>query len=63
MRYNLILNILGMMAKYIGVLFLIPIICAILIKEYNTILPFLITGVIALIIGFLFSIKKLNKKK
>ena len=29
MRYNLILNILGMMAKYIGVLFLIPIICAI----------------------------------
>ena len=58
MRYNIIFNILGMMAKYIGFLFLIPVMCAILIKEYNAIIPFLITGIIALILGILFSIKK-----
>jgi len=63
MRYSLILNILGMMAKYIGVLFLIPIICAILIKEYSAITPFLTTGIIALAIGFLFSIKKVEQKE
>ena len=63
MRYSLILNILGMMAKYIGILFLIPIICALLLKEYNAIIPFLTTGIIALIIGFLFSIKKVEQKE
>jgi len=62
MRYNLILNILGMMAKYIGVLFLIPIICAFFLKEYNSIMPFLITGIIALISGFLLTIKKAEQK-
>lgn len=63
MRYNLILNILGMISKYIGILFLIPIICAILVKEYSAIIPFSITGFIALIIGFLFSIKKAQQKE
>ncbi|MBR5303346.1 MAG: TrkH family potassium uptake protein [Candidatus Gastranaerophilales bacterium] len=63
MRYNLILNILGMMAKYIGILFLIPILCAIILKEYNAITPFLITEIIAFAIGFLFSIKKVEQKE
>ena len=63
MRYDLILNILGMMSKYIGILFSIPIICAILLKEYNAIMPFFVTGVIAAIIGFLFSIKKVEQKE
>ncbi|MBQ7286256.1 MAG: TrkH family potassium uptake protein [Candidatus Gastranaerophilales bacterium] len=63
MRYNLILNILGMMSKYIGVLFIIPIVCAVLLKEYNAIIPFLTTGVIAVVLGFLFSIKKVEQKE
>ena len=63
MRYNLILNILGMMSKYIGVLFVIPIICAVLLKEYNAIIPFFITGIVAVILGFLFSIKKVEQKE
>ena len=63
MRYNLILNILGMMSKYIGVLFIIPIVCAVLLKEYNAIIPFLTTGTIAVILGFLFSIKKVEQKE
>ncbi|MBQ4645888.1 MAG: TrkH family potassium uptake protein [Candidatus Gastranaerophilales bacterium] len=63
MRYSLILNILGMMAKYIGILFVIPIVCALLLKEYNAVVPFLITGIVALIFGFLFSIKKVEQKE
>lgn len=63
MRYNLILNVLGMIAKYIGFLFLIPILCAILLKEYNAIVPFLTTGVFALVMGFLLTIKKVEQKE
>lgn len=63
MRYNLILNILGLMAKNIGILFLIPIICALLLKEYGAIAPFLITGIIAYLIGLLFSINKVEQKE
>ena len=62
MRYSLIFNILGMMSKYIGVLFIIPILCAICLKENNAIIPFLTTGIIATILGFLFSIKKVEQK-
>ena len=62
MRYSIIFNILGMMAKYIGFLFVIPIICAILLKENNVIIPFLTTGLMAVLLGFLFSIKKVEQK-
>lgn len=63
MRYNLILNILGLMSKYIGFLFIIPIICALLLKEYCAIIPFLTTGLCAIIVGYLFSIKKVEQKE
>ncbi len=63
MRYNLIFNILALMAKYIGVLFIIPIVCAVLLKEYDAIAPFLVTGIVSIIIGFLFSIKKIPQKE
>ncbi|MBQ8634559.1 TrkH family potassium uptake protein [bacterium] len=63
MRYSIILNILGMMSKYIGVLFIIPIICAFLLKENEAVFPFFATGVIALFLGYLFSIKKVEQKE
>lgn len=63
MRYSLILNILGSISKYIGFLFIIPIICAVFLKEYCAITPFLITGTSAIIIGYLFSIKKVEQKE
>lgn len=63
MRYSIILNILGMMSKYIGVLFLIPIVCAVLLKENSAILPFFVTGVIAIAFGFLLTIKKVEQKE
>ena len=62
MRYNLIFSILGMISKYIGVMFIIPIIACIALNETNCIMPYLLTGVIATLIGFLFSINKADKK-
>ncbi len=63
MRYNLIFNILGLISKYIGIMFIIPVVCAILLKETNHILPFLISMIIAIITGYLFSIKKVEQKE
>jgi len=62
MRYNLIFNILGLIAKYIGIMFIIPIIAAFILKETNCIQPFLVTGIISIIVGFIFSINKADKK-
>lgn len=63
MRYNVILNVLGIISKYVGGLFIIPIIAAILLNEKNDILPFFISGIIAILIGYLFSIKKAEQKE
>lgn len=63
MRYGLVINILGTIAKNIGVLFIFPILCAVFLKEYSEIMPFLITGIIAIIFGTLFSLKKVEQKE
>ncbi|MBR6297721.1 MAG: hypothetical protein IKR34_00590, partial [Candidatus Gastranaerophilales bacterium] len=62
MRYNLIFNILGLISKYVGMMFIIPIVAAIILKEYNDIMPFFASLVIALILGFLLSIKNVSQK-
>ena len=63
MRYSLILNILGLISKYISVMFVIPIVAAILLKEYNDILPFVVALIVALVIGYLFSFNNKNQKE
>lgn len=62
MRYNLVLNIIGLIARYIGMLFLIPIVAAILLKEYSQITPFLITGVLSYLTGVLLLLNKVPQK-
>ena len=62
MRYNLIFNILGMIARYIGIMFIIPIIAGFCLNEQNEILPYIVTGLVSIIIGILFSINKADKK-
>ena len=62
MRYNLIFNILGLISKYVGIMFIIPIVAAIILKEYNDIMPFFASFVIALLLGFLLSVKKVSQK-
>ena len=51
------------MAKYIGALFLIPMVCAVLLRESNAVIPFLITGAIAVVLGWIFSVKKVEQKE
>lgn len=63
MRYNLILNILAMISNYIGVMFIIPIFAALILKEYNDIFPFFAALVVALVLGKLFSFNKANQKE
>ena len=55
MRYSLIFNVLGLIAKYLGFVFLPSVLMAILLKEYNHIIPFLVTGITVFVIGFLLS--------
>lgn len=62
MRYNLIFNIMGMIAKYIGIMFIIPVIVSFVLKENEAFMPFFITGVIAAAVGFVFSLNKADKK-
>ncbi|MBQ8848337.1 MAG: TrkH family potassium uptake protein [Candidatus Gastranaerophilales bacterium] len=62
MRYNLIFNILGLLSKYISIMFLIPIVAAMILKETNHLMPFFVTGVIALILGYIFSFNKAEQK-
>ena len=63
MRYNLISNMMGLISKYIGVMFIIPAIAALCLNEVNHIIPFIISGVIALILGFVLSINKVPQKE
>ena len=62
MRYNLIFNILSLISKYIGIMFIIPIIAAIILHETNHIVPFMTSAVTALSLGLLFSVKKVQQK-
>ncbi len=63
MRYSLISNILGLISKYIGMMFIIPIIAACILKETNHIAPFLSSMAIALILGLMLSVKKVEQKE
>ena len=63
MRYGLIIGILGSISKYVGMMFIIPIVAAVILKEYNHILPFLVSLIIALILGFILSYNKLAQKE
>ena len=62
MRYNLIFNILSMLLKQVGFMFLIPIVAALLLHETKEIIPFLIAGIVSYFSGFVFSINNADKK-
>ena len=62
MRYNLILNILGLIARSLGLIFIIPIIVAFILKEYGAIPPFLIAGLFSLFLGFTLSFNRASQK-
>lgn len=62
MRYGIVFNILGTFLKHIGALFIVPIIAAFLLNEKGEVLPFLITGIFTIGLGFLFTVKKVSQK-
>jgi len=45
MRLNYLANAIGLILKYIGLVMLVPILVAIIYKDYNSIYPFLTAGV------------------
>ncbi len=53
MRLNYIANALCLILKYIGLVILIPIIVAVIYKDYNSIYPFLISGLASIFVGYL----------
>ena len=59
MRLNYIANALGIILKYIGLVILLPIIVAIIYKDYVSILPFFTAGVFSIIAGY--SLRKFVK--
>lgn len=63
MRYNLISNILGLISKYIGVMFIIPIMAALFLGEYDHIKPYAIAGCCAVLLGYILSVRKVNQKE
>ena len=51
MRLNYLANALGLILKYIGFVILIPILIAIIYKDYVSIIPFLSAGIISITVG------------
>lgn len=52
MRLNYLANAIGLILKYIGFVILIPIIVAIIYKDYISILPFLTAGIASISLGY-----------
>lgn len=52
MRLNYLANAIGLIMIYIGIVILIPIIIALISKDYSSILPFLTAGALAVICGY-----------
>ena len=53
MRFNYLAYSFGLTLTYFGLLVCIPIIVSLLYKEYDSILPFISTAIIAVVLGFI----------
>ena len=54
MRFNYLLGVAGLVLMYIGLVLLVPIVVALIFKEFSMISAFLIPAIACAIIGFLF---------
>ncbi len=61
MRINIVLNALGAILKYIGLVLLLPVIFAIATREYIHIIPFLICSFASIFLGFLFRLRMVEE--
>ena len=62
MRFKIILNTTGIALKYMSIIFLFPIVFALFYKEFTSIHPFFVTGIIAFLIGTLFCLNDADEK-
>lgn len=62
MRFKVIFNTTGIILKYVSIIFIFPIVFALIYKEYSSILPFVISGIITLGLGFLFCLNDASEK-
>lgn len=62
MRFKVIFNTTGIILKYISLIFIFPVISAIYYKEYSSILPFLLSGLISFVLGLLFCLNDASEK-
>lgn len=63
MRFHVVLNAIGVVLKYFGILMLLPIFFAFAFKEIPHILPFLVALIVTIILGFLFTLFKTQIKE
>ncbi len=61
MNLNYVLNSISLILRYFSFLILIPAVCAVILKEYTCAIPFAVSSIVSLSIGFLF--KKKNQKE
>ena len=62
MRFKVILNTTGIIMKYISLIFVFPVIFALFYKEFSSIPPFIVTGVSAWVLGYLFGLNDASEK-
>lgn len=58
-----VLNAVSLILRYISVLLIVPCVCALVLKEYLAIIPFLGTSIISFCFGFLFKAKNREKEE
>ena len=58
-----VLNAVSLILRYISILLIVPCICAVVLKEYMAIIPFLGTSIISFCFGFLFKAKNREKEE
>ena len=63
MKFNIIFYGIGTVLKYLGILFLLPIVCAVCFKENHAIAPYLVTSLVSSALGFLMTTKKVEEKE
>ena len=63
MKFNIIFYGIGTVLKYLGILFLLPIICAICFGEMGAILPYVVASLVSSALGFLMTTKKVEEKE
>jgi len=62
MRINVVINTVGIILRYVALVMLFPVIFALVYKEHSAIFPFIVSSVVSLFLGYLFSLNEASEK-